>query len=287
MYACTNGDCGLTQLAPVPTADVLQKAYAEYRIHSPSDGGPDVARPARSKWPKKLRRWHRRIAADPSERSQSMMYLDDVPPGSVLEIGCGNGTRAAALASAGWKVEGLELDERSAQFARDRHGLTVHVGGLEGSDLGIDRFDAIVMNHVIEHLTAPIEGMRKIHRALKPGGRFVSITPNAGSWGSSKFGPDWVGIDAPRHLYVFNQKSLERLLSLEFAEVEVFSSTVNSGMHLYASNRMRDPEPYRSGEEQGDERALFRIRNLGIAARLRASMGLGSGEEIVGIARKR
>jgi SAM-dependent methyltransferase len=286
MHACTGPDCGLIHLAPMPTEEQNRLAYANYGIHSERTTTPIAPRRAPSKWVRKLTRWHRRLAADPREKDQFLMYLRSVKPGALLEIGCGDGSRAVALARLGWQVEALELDEPAAQLARTRHGLTVHIGGLEGSDLGTDRFDAIVMNHVIEHLMRPREGMQKILRALKPGGRFVCVTPNSESWGSRKYRQNWVGIDPPRHLHVFNSASLRRLLSLDFGSVDVFASTVNSGMHVYSSRRMCDVEPYRSGEEQGDPVALTRIRNLGIAARIRAAMGLGSGEELVGIAHK-
>lgn len=286
LVACGDSACGLVHIQPMPTPEQNVDAYRDYYFHDAAANARSPDRAPKAGWlRRKFRRLRRRFTDTPLKRSHYLMYLDATSPGTVLEIGCGDGTRAKALAECGWTVEALELDERSAQLARSR-GITVHIGGLEGADLGTERYDAIVMNHVIEHLMFPIDGMRKIHRALKPGGRFVCTTPNTGSWGARRFGRDWIGLDAPRHLHLFSEASLRRLLSLDFGSVEVFSSTVNSGILLYASQRMGEAVPYRPGEEQGDPLALDRVHTMGLVARWRALFPGGAGEELVGIARK-
>lgn len=41
--------------------------------------------------------------------------------------------------------------------------------------------DCIMASHVLEHVFYLIDGMREIHRVLRPGGHLIAITPHAGS----------------------------------------------------------------------------------------------------------
>src|SRR6202041_517153 len=69
-------------------------------------------------------------------------------------------------------------------------------------------FDAVTMNHVIEHVPDPIALLAEVNRILKPGGRLVSITPNVQSWGHSLFGECWRGLESPRHLQILSLPAL-------------------------------------------------------------------------------
>jgi hypothetical protein len=51
-----------------------------------------------------------------------------------------------------------------------------------------------------------------MHRILKPGGLAIIRVPNLSTWDARLFGRYWVGLDAPRHLYVFSTKTLTALL---------------------------------------------------------------------------
>lgn len=45
-------------------------------------------------------------------------YLERMPPGSVLELGCGTGTNAISMAHAGWVVTGVDFSARAIRKAR-------------------------------------------------------------------------------------------------------------------------------------------------------------------------
>jgi SAM-dependent methyltransferase len=110
----------------------------------------------------------------------------------------------------GWSVTGQDVDPAAvAQVAAK--GLRALAGPLEGLRLPDESFDAIVMNHVIEHVHNPLELMAECRRLLKPKGPLVSITPNTRSWGAARFGRDWTGLDVPRHLHLYAPLSLGRL----------------------------------------------------------------------------
>ena len=82
------------------------------------------------------------------------------------------------------------------------------------------------MNNVIEHLPNPARILAECNRIMRPGGRLSVITPNVDSWGHKVFGPDWRGLEVPRHLFLFNRASLRSFARRAgFARTIVFTAT--------------------------------------------------------------
>ena len=113
----------------------------------------------------------------------------------------------------GWEVCGVEPDPKSAARAA-AGGLDVRVGLLGAQSLPEAHFDAVSLNHVIEHLHDPLGTLRMCRLILKPGGSISIATPNFTAEGHRLFGPDWFPLDPPRHLVLFTPESLRRALEL-------------------------------------------------------------------------
>ena len=62
-------------------------------------------------------------------------------------------------------------------LARNPAQHRIEAGG-EAIPLPAESVDAIVCEYVVEHLTEPERVLRESHRLLRPGGRFVFVTPN-------------------------------------------------------------------------------------------------------------
>ncbi len=90
--------------------------------------------------------------------------------------------------------------------------LDIRYGKLEKIKFPADSFDVITMWDVLEHLQNPKEALIEARRILKPDGILVLRLPNINSWDARIFGKYWSGYDAPRHLFVFSQKTLSRML---------------------------------------------------------------------------
>jgi SAM-dependent methyltransferase len=107
----------------------------------------------------------------------------------VLEIGCGGGGLVRLLRERGARVVGVDTQASALELARarqDRSGFLkpdrstfVRVGEENALPFRADAFDAILGQHVIEHLSDVNAALREWKRALKPGGRLALATPNA------------------------------------------------------------------------------------------------------------
>jgi SAM-dependent methyltransferase len=143
------------------------------------------------------------------------------PPGSLLDIGCGNGEFLMYAKALGWNVEGIDFDAKAIVSAK-KNGINARLGGVELYSGESELFDVISLAHVIEHVHDPIELLKSSFKLLKKEGVFWIETPNINSIGSRMFGENWRGLEPPRHLCLFNHENLKStLLSVGFSTVEV------------------------------------------------------------------
>jgi 2-polyprenyl-3-methyl-5-hydroxy-6-metoxy-1,4-benzoquinol methylase len=228
LYRCAK--CGTGYLDPRPSAATIALAYSRYYTHdSAGDGG---ATPG--SWWRRRRvaqrnaylnahyqyqlspggnRSPRWLSAERRQRFDRFVCFLRYPGkgARVLDVGCGNGRVLMQLRSVGWEVSGVEPDPKSAAQAREA-GLDVRPGLLESGAWPAGHFDAITMNHVIEHLHDPLHVLRICAQVLKPGGLISIATPNLASRGHQIFRRDWLHLEAPRHLVLFTPHSLRKAL---------------------------------------------------------------------------
>lgn len=96
----------------------------------------------------------------------------------ILEIGCGTGTLSRLLAARAHKVLAIDLSEQMIRIAREHSTVFDNIQFVRGDvttyPLPENQFDCIVTVATLHHL--PIETtLRKIRKALKPGGVFVCL----------------------------------------------------------------------------------------------------------------
>lgn len=205
---CLDPRCGLVWLDPVPDERNIARLYEGYCTH----WKPDQKYGGLKKFFIDLRRiLALSLPLHYKRKRANLMYLDKVKPGRLLDVGCGDGTRLALLRAMGWKVEGQEIDPKAAARAHEVYKVKVHLGPLEEVGLPDDSFDAVIMNHVIEHVSDPISILAECRRILKPGGAFVAVTPNIDGFGHQHFGRHWLGLDPPRHLFLFSPTTLREV----------------------------------------------------------------------------
>lgn len=132
--------------------------------------------------------------------------------GSHLDVGSGAGAFLATMKAAGWETLGLEPDPDARAVAERDFGVMARPVE-ELFDQGSDRFDAITMWHVLEHVHALDAYMQQLKSCLKQDGRLFIAVPNYSSRDGSSYGAEWAAYDVPRHLYHFCPDSMRSLLS--------------------------------------------------------------------------
>lgn len=225
---CTSHRCDTVFITPRPAAEDIPAYYLGYHTHETVSAATANDATARADRLRTLTRrivrhtlrptalWiaerldQRVVSPDEWRRHMDELHLGDLPPGSVLEIGCGNGRNLTRLRDRGWLVYGQELDPEAVRAAESR-GIPVETGPIEACWPGIS-FDAILFVHVVEHLLDLPGDLAAATARLKPGGRVVVITPNPDAPGHRWFGPRWRGLEPPRHLQLLPPATVRSLL---------------------------------------------------------------------------
>jgi SAM-dependent methyltransferase len=105
----------------------------------------------------------KRILAALDERVQGS-------PRALLDIGSHAGRFLHLAAQAGWQAEGTEINPRTAAYAAERTGATVHRVRAEDVD-GLGRtFQAVTLTDVLEHIPEPLAMLATARRVLADGG---------------------------------------------------------------------------------------------------------------------
>jgi 2-polyprenyl-6-hydroxyphenyl methylase / 3-demethylubiquinone-9 3-methyltransferase len=122
-------------------------------------------------------------------------------PGRVLDIGCGAGFLANALAAQGHQVSGIDMSRGSLKVARAQ---AVPADPSHGVRADCATFDAVSALDFLEHVTEPERVIAEAARVLKPGGLFFFHTFNRNrlAWLIVIKGLEWFVRNTPDHMHV-------------------------------------------------------------------------------------
>lgn len=122
--------------------------------------------------------------------------------GNLLDVGSGTGYFAAAIKKEGWQVTGLEPDEGARKVAIQQHSLEL-LPVEELFNLPANKFDAITLWHVLEHVYDIKKYITAFKKILADNGKLFIAVPNYKSYDAEAYKEDWAAYDVPRHLYHF------------------------------------------------------------------------------------
>ncbi len=143
--------------------------------------------------------------------------------GRMLELGCGRGEFLKGASNRGWKVYGVEMTEDYAEVASS-HGIEIERSSIEDCKSLDQTYDVVLLAAILEHLYDPMQTLKRVREALRPGGLIYIDVPNESSL-TMRFGNlymrarrrDWsINLSPtfpPFHVVGFSPKSLRHALN--------------------------------------------------------------------------
>jgi 2-polyprenyl-3-methyl-5-hydroxy-6-metoxy-1,4-benzoquinol methylase len=179
---------------------------------------------------------------NPSSQMSSHAWLLRFVQGarSILEIGCSTGFFSQHLVAQGCRVVGVELNSAAAAQARSVCRRVI-VGDIETPAVQAqvdEKFDAVVLGDVLEHLRAPGALLARIRESwLRPAGWVALSVPNSGHWIFRRevlrghFPYRQYGLFDRSHIRFFTRASLHALVKDNGYTVERVALTVNQNCY--------------------------------------------------------
>ncbi len=106
------------------------------------------------------------------------------PAGDVLDLGCGTGSLSLLAAEQGHRITGVDRSPAMVALAREKlagRDAVFLLGDAASPPVGEERYDAVLVRHVLWTLPEPGRVLRHWRDLLRPGGRLVLVE---GVWGT-------------------------------------------------------------------------------------------------------
>ncbi len=167
------------------------------------------------------------LQVDAEQFRYKLQIFQQFSPGKkILEIGPGYGDFAYLAKQAGYHVDAIEMDADCCHFLQSVIGIQVTQSDNPIEALQqLEKYDAIVLWQVIEHLPNPWLMIDVMCEHLLPGGILLLAAPNPESIQFKLFGHKWAHFDAPRHLQFIPISTLTNYISKQ--GLERISATTN------------------------------------------------------------
>ena len=139
--------------------------------------------------------------------------IERLGPGTMLDVGCGQGFESARFLSADRAVVGADYSADAVAAARGRWGGEgLQVAQMNALALGFAQgsFGWACSSHLIEHFDDPEGHVRELSRVLADDGTVFFLTPNAPA-----------DFENPFHIHLFEPPELADMLGRHFHEVTV------------------------------------------------------------------
>lgn len=221
--------CRSIQLDPLPTPEELSLAYSnDYSAANHYGTDPDEIYKN----------------GEPFFRAVTeALRKAGVASGRVLDVGCGWGGMLKVLGEEHYAALGVDYESASLEYCRGQ-SLPVEAMDLDRLTREDQKFDAVVLVTVFEHLVDHRERLSRVARLLQPSGVLVVLIPTASVFGAVagfirrvRNVPDIPAVNGtfepPWHTTILTVEGFERMLDgTPFALERVTASPSGSGRGL-------------------------------------------------------
>jgi SAM-dependent methyltransferase len=134
-------------------------------------------------------------------------------PGSLLDVGCGDGEFLTLCRQAGWDCSGIELSQQAA-FRAIRKGLTILPPHTLERREWERQFDVISLINVLETVADPLTMLQRAANLLAPRGLMIVRATNGLFHLPMRMPARWIGsqYDQAFHWYLYTPKALKTLM---------------------------------------------------------------------------
>lgn len=190
----------LLKTHPQPSLENLPKYYESEDYISHTDGKRSL-----------FEKLYQIIKSYSLNKKASLINNYHPEKGNLLDIGSGTGDFLAIAKKQGWKITGIEPNEKARNISISK-GVTLaeNLESIESHSL-----DVITMWHVLEHVPNIENQIQTLKRLLKPNGTIIIAVPNYKSFDAKYYGEFWAAYDVPRHLWHFSKTAIEKLFAKE------------------------------------------------------------------------
>lgn len=192
--------CGLVYMNPQISPDEISEFYPlDYGPHKPKRKNQQDKHVLRNKFKK---------------RPFTTLLLEKLNAHKrLLDVGCGSGSFLHEIKTlTGCEIQGVDLSTTAAKVAKESYDIDIFTGSISECTFPNNYFDVITAWSCLEHVHNPSEVLLKISNLLKNDGLCIISTPNFHSFNSKLFKENWYHLDCPRHLYLYNSRTIARLL---------------------------------------------------------------------------
>jgi 2-polyprenyl-3-methyl-5-hydroxy-6-metoxy-1,4-benzoquinol methylase len=202
---CRCSGCNLTFTNPRPKEDKIKPYYDFPEYYSHEDKAKNIIQFVYQK----IRNY--------AVGQKVKLFESLIPKGRILDYGCGTGDVLKALQDKDWKITGIEPNEKARKIANSKTNKQVfkNIEEIENQK----KYDIISLFHVLEHIHELRKTTKALLSNLKKSGYLVIAVPNNQSWDALHYKQNWAAWDVPRHLYHFDQTSIEKFA--EIFELEI------------------------------------------------------------------
>lgn len=186
-------DCGLIQSNPQLSDAEYKRFYStdEYRLLHKGENYLEILR---------------------SKYNENNPIFDILSPimkelnlNTILEFGCSGGWNLLPFYKDGYEVTGYDYSYNLVKLGIS-YGLNLREGSIATLNATNDKYDVIIMNHVIEHLTNFFDNMKLILQHLNTDGILFAAVPNIDNFRKGQF--------QNAHIYYFSPRTFNYYMTM-------------------------------------------------------------------------